>query len=223
MTRRATGVVTGADTGTGTGTGTGAAAGTGTGADEIVRAVLARPATLGTGGRLVCVDGPAGSGKTTLGAALERRFRDALGAADAATALAQVRLLHMDDLYDGWSGLETGRGQLASSVLEPLRSGRPGHYRRYDWHRLAYAEDLVVEPCEVLVVEGVGSTNPVHDDVTTCRVWVEAPPEIRTGRGLARDGERLREHWLAWQEQEDALFAREGTRERADVVVDGTR
>ena len=36
------------------------------------RSPPSRPATLGAG-RLVCVDGPAGSGKTTLGAALAER------------------------------------------------------------------------------------------------------------------------------------------------------
>ncbi len=48
----------------------------------LVTSVLARPPTLGVG-RLVCVDGPAGSGKTTLAAALRRGFRDALRAEGA--------------------------------------------------------------------------------------------------------------------------------------------
>jgi hypothetical protein len=40
---------------------------------------------------------------------------------------------------------------------------------------------------------------------------------------VARDGEHMRDQWLAWREQEEAMFARERTRDRADVIVDGTR
>src|SRR5690606_19498388 len=43
--------------------------------------------------RLVCVDGPAGSGKTTLAGRL-------------AEALDHAPVLHLDDLYEGWSGLD---------------------------------------------------------------------------------------------------------------------
>ncbi len=189
-------------------------------AAELVRRVLDRAPTLGTG-RLVCVDGPAGSGKTTLAAALERGFRDALRTADGPAARACVRTVHMDDLYPGWTGLEAGMTTLASSVVAPLRSGRPGRYRRWDWHRDGFAEERVVEPVEVLVVEGVGSGCSAVADAVTCLVWVSAPGDVRRARGLARDGEPVRAHWAGWQRREAAMFARERTRERADVLVDG--
>jgi uridine kinase len=182
-------------------------------ASDIARSVLAAPATLGAG-RLVCVDGPAGSGKTTLGAALERSFRDAHG--------LQVNLLHMDDVFAGWSGLAEGRRIVADEVVAPLRQGVAGRYRRYDWEREEYAEEWVLEPADVLVVEGVGSGNAAYADAVTCLVWVEAPSVVRLERGVARDGEHMREHWLEWRDLEDELFACEHTRDRADVVVDGT-
>jgi uridine kinase len=188
----------------------------------LVRTVLDSPPSLGEG-RLVCVDGPAGAGKSTLAAALDRGFRDALRAPGAAAERAHVRLLHMDNVYDGWSGLDAGMATMADDVVAPLRSGRPGRYRRYDWHRSAFAEERVVEPCQVLVVEGVGSGNAAYDDAVTLLVWVDTPADVRLERGLARDGEPLRDHWLRWRDQEDAMFARHRTRERADVVVDGTR
>jgi hypothetical protein len=40
-------------------------------------------------------------------------------------------------------------------------------------------------------------------------------------RGLTRDGTGLEAEWLRWQGTEAAEFAREGTRARADVRVDG--
>lgn len=190
-------------------------------AAEIVRRVLAAPPTLGAG-RLVCVDGPAGSGKTTLGTALDRGFRDSLRVSRSPADRSHVRLLHMDNVFAGWTGLEAGMATVASSVVAPLRTGRAGCYRRYDWAASAFAERRVVAPCEVLVVEGVGSGNVSYADAITALIWVETPPAVRLARGAARDGEPMRGHWLAWREQEEAMFARQGTRRRADVVVDGS-
>ena len=189
-------------------------------AAELVRRVLDHPATLGAG-RLLCVDGPAGSGKTTLAAALDRGLRDALPSPGAPAGRPRVRTVHMDDLYPGWSGLEAGMRTLASSVVAPLRDGRPGRYRRWDWHRDGFAEERVVDPVDVLVVEGVGSGCAAVADAVTCLVWVSAPGDVRRERGTARDGEGVREHWAAWQRREAVVLARERTRERADVRVDG--
>lgn len=190
--------------------------------DRLVTRVLSAPPTLGAG-RLVCVDGPAGSGKTTLADALVRRFRDALGHPGAPADRGQVRVVHMDDVFAGWSGLAEGMATVATSVVAPLRAGEAGRYRRYDWHRMAFAEERVVEPCEVLVVEGVGAGAAAYHDATTCLVWVDTPSDVRLARGLQRDGEHMRRDWLAFRVEEDAMFARERTRERAAVLVDGTR
>ena len=53
-------------------------------------------------------------------------------------------------------------------------------------------------------------------------MWVEAPPEVRVSRGLARDGEHLRSLWEGWLEGEDTHFEKHKTRQRADVVVDAS-
>jgi uridine kinase len=190
-------------------------------APRLVASVLASPPSL-DGGRLVCVDGPSGAGKTTLAAALGRRLRDALRLPGAAER-APVRLIHMDDLYAGWDGLAAGMATLADDVIGPLRHGQPGRYRRYDWHRAVFAEEQLVEPCEVLLVEGVGAAPAACADVVTCLVWVDAPSDVRLARGVRRDGTAARGPLLRWRAQEEAMFARERTRQRADVVVDGTR
>ncbi len=173
---------------------------------SLLRLAMDRPATLG-GGRLVCVDGPAGSGKTTLAAAMGD--------------LSGGVVVHMDDLYPGWSGLCEVEAQLGGLLL-PLAEHRAGAYRRYDWLAGRLAETVTVEPTPLLVVEGVGSGVARFADLTTLLVWVEAPYDLRMARGLARDGAGFAPHWEQWARDETALFDREQTRERADVHVDGT-
>jgi hypothetical protein len=187
-------------------------------ADTVVELLLARPPTLGQG-RLVCLDGPAGSGKTTLSHAVASGF-DKLNQREPPSR-ARSRLVHMDDLVEGWGGLAGVTAQL-EGILRPLAAGQPGSYRRYDWLDGAFAETVTVEPCPLLVLEGVGSGAARFDDVRTLLVWVEAPYDERLRRGLERDGDAFAPHWEQWAADEADLFAREGTRERASLRVDGT-
>jgi len=179
--------------------------------DEAARLVLdlarSRRPTLGDT-RLVSVDGPAGSGKSTLAATIAALEPDAT-------------VIHMDDLYDGWAGLGSVSRQL-STLVRPLALGRPGFYRRYDWHLGEFAETVDVEPPPLLVLEGVGSGTAELSTVITVLVWVTAPRALRRERGLARDGEAFAPQWDGWMRQEDAHFAGQRTAERADVLVDGT-
>lgn len=175
-------------------------------AEDLLTLALDRPPTLGRG-RLVCIDGPAGSGKTTLAAELA-------GLAGPAGAT----VIHLDDLYAGWDGLPHVSDQLAT-LLRPLAEDRPGRYRRYDWYAGAFAETVTVAPTPLLVVEGVGSGAAAYDDLRTALAWVEAPLQVRKARGLARDGDTFAPHWDSWARAERVLFATERTRERADLVV----
>lgn len=164
---------------------------------------MSRPATLGPG-RLICIDGPAGSGKTTLATTLAE--------------MTQAPVVHMDDLYAGWDGLEAGIAQF-HTILPPLASGAAGSYRRYDWHRGDYAEEVLVPPAPLLVIEGVGSGAAAYDDLRTALAWVDAPADQRKERGLGRDGDTFAPHWDAWAAAEAEHFATNGTQARADIVV----
>lgn len=173
----------------------------------LVERVGAGPARLGPV-RLVCVDGPAGSGKTTLA----QRLVEALDAA----------VVHLDDLYEGWSGLDGVWERLEAQVLEPLAQGRAARYQRYDWVAGRFADWVDLPVPAVLVVEGCGSAPAALAGRANLVVLVDAPADLRLRRGVDRDGEHLRQAWLRWQVLEAEHFAREGTRARANVVVDGT-
>ena len=141
---------------------------------QVLEHARSRPALLSQG-RLICIDGPAGSGKTTL-------------AAEILDAVPDAVVLHMDDMYEGWSGLNGDTGsRLRDTVMTPLAAGKPGHYRRYDWTRGEFAELHIVPPGEVLVLEGVGSGDLALTPFRSTLVWVEAPDDLCTERGIARD------------------------------------
>ncbi len=160
--------------------------------------------------RLVVVDGPAGSGKTTFATRL---------AAD----LGAAPVVHMDDLYEGWAGLGPGVWhRLESQLLAPLRSGRAGRYQVYDWDAGHFAEWVTVPVSDVVVLEGVGAAARQVDPSASRRVWVEVGEALRMERGVARDGEALRHEWERWAVSESVHFAADGTRDRAELVVDGS-
>jgi uridine kinase len=177
-----------------------------TAAEHVLALVEARPPTLGST-RLVCVEGPAGSGKTTLAGAIA-------GLADDAT------VVHCDELLQGWRGLP-GLAAAVEALLRPLAEDRTGTWTRWDWAAGRWAESHDVEPGGLLVLEGVGCWAPAYDDLVGVLVWVEAPRAERLARGMVRDGEHMRAHWLTWMQDEATLYERFRTSARADVVVDG--
>ncbi|TFV50339.1 uridine kinase [Blastococcus sp. TF02A-35] len=177
-------------------------------AAALAERVLSAPPRLG-GTRLVCIDGPAGSGKTTTAGRLAAALGDG------------VDVVHMDDLYAGWT-LTGAAARLSAGVLRPLAEGRSGAYHRFDWPAGRFSPTPTPVPVvPVLVVEGCGSASRAVDRWATLRVWVEAPPALRLARGVARDGAHLAGEWHRWQRTEAAHFAADGTRDRADVVLDG--
>lgn len=175
-------------------------------AAAVLELAAARPAACGDV-RVLAVDGPAGSGKTTLAAALAER--------------TGAQVVHMDDLMEGWAGL-SGTGDQLASILEPLAEDRPGSYRHFNWFLDRFDREVHVPTAPWLVLEGVGSGNPRVADLVTVLVWVEVADDLRLARGMERDGWAMEQHWRQFMVDESTLFAAHRTRDRADVVVDGT-
>ncbi|MCW2767173.1 MAG: hypothetical protein JWO11_3132 [Nocardioides sp.] len=176
-------------------------------AELLLGLVRSRLPTLGQS-RLLCIDGPAAAGKTTLAAAVAELEPD-------------TAVVHVDDLLDGWRGLSTV-AEAVDALLRPLARGEVGSYRRFDWDLYRFAETVHVRPQSLLVLEGCGAGSRAYADLATVIAWVSAPTDLRVTRGVERDGERLRDRQAQWLADEALLFAAEDTRARADVEVDGT-
>jgi uridine kinase len=164
------------------------------------------------GPRLVGIDGPAGSGKSTF-------------AAHLSAALAHAPVVSMDDFL-AWDDLTSYWPRLEKQLLEPLAAGQPARYQARNWvngplgRTLGEWKDVPCSP--TLILEGVGSCRRQVASRLSCAIWVDAPVRIRLARGILRDGEAMRPYWLRWQKMETAFFANDQTRSRADLVVDGS-
>jgi uridine kinase len=180
---------------------------------DLAARVLGTPPRLGPV-RLVAVDGPSGAGKS--------RFAERLAAALRRAGGERPPVVRTDDLLDGWDDQFTFWPRLERDVLAPLRGGRSGRYRRYDWHRGAFGDDVTTVPAtKVVIVEGVSAARAAIRPELALSVFVSAPRDLRLRRALERDGEGLRAYLEEWQRGEDRHFAADATAHAADLVVDG--
>ena len=155
--------------------------------------------------RVVAVDGPSAAGKSTFSAALS-------------VALGGAPVVHSDDFPVPWDGDPLAWWPpLTALVLEPLRAGRTGRFRRYDWRQGTYAQEIEIPVAPVVVIEGVGAARA--EAPVAFRIWVEAPHDVRRRRAAERGDDPAA--WDHWSETETKLFAADRTRERVDLVIDG--
>ena len=175
--------------------------------DEIVQDVGRRSAPEGVSTRIIAVDGPGGAGKTTLA----RRLSGELGGAP---------IVETDD-FASWENPLDWWPDVIEQALEPLAAGRPARYRPSGWGGDERAE-VVIEPAEFVILEGVSASREAFRPYLTYSIWVETPRELRLRRGLERDGVDATAQWEEWMTGEDDYIERERPHERADAVVHGT-
>jgi uridine kinase len=173
---------------------------------EVVEAIRNTTPPAGVATTIVAVDGPGGAGKSTVAAALS----DALGGAP---------VVHTDD-FASWENPLDWWPDLIDRVLEPRARGQPARFTPNTWGGPA-KPDVVVEPGGVVIVEGVTASRDAFRPYLAYAVWVETPRELRLQRGLERDGEAMREQWLAWMADEDTHIAAENPAGKADAIVPG--
>ena len=159
--------------------------------------------------RILAIDGPSASGKSTLA----RRIR---------ACVPGTTVIHGDD-FVSWTDLETWWPRFEADVLAPLRAGRDARYQVRDWHGDEFGSSLkgwkTARPTPLVVVEGVGVSRAAAQ--VDYAVWVEAPESVRMERGLARDGADHSGAWRNWLLMEQDFFVRDATMTRADLRVDG--
>ena len=191
--------------------------------DDLIARIEASEHTVG-GVRLVCIDGPAGSGKTTLAADL---------AASLVPTHGDVPVVHGDDLYEGWDVVagETDvvrafrrlDARVVRWLVDPWCRGRDGGHPVYDWAARAWGPARSVPAsASVVVLEGVGLAGDLLRRHAAVTVWVDADPAQRRRRVEQRDGAEVATHLDDWDDRERAWYASDGTRSACDVQLTTT-
>jgi uridine kinase len=180
------------------------------GAADVVAELLGRAqeARVDSERIVLLIDGRSGSGKTTLA----RR----LVAAWPVDRLGPVQLVHLDDVYPGWHGLEAASRIVESGILAAADPG----WTTWDWAHGVPGERRTLDPAVSVVVEGAGALTRASSALATLCVWLELDDETRRSRALGRDGATYEPWWDVWAEQEERHLAVEDPRSLADVVVD---
>lgn len=160
---------------------------------------------------IIGIDGPSGAGKSTL--------------AQRLVSLAeQVTLVEVDD-FVSWRDFSGWWPRFDAEVLSPLLAGKDARYQVRDWQNDEFGSSLngwkTAPWAPLVVVEGVTCTRHEAADRLAYRIWVDAPPDVRLTRGLARDGEDHRMLWEAWMVEEQRFFSADDTPARADLRVSG--
>jgi uridine kinase len=160
--------------------------------------------------KIIVIDGPAGSGKTTLAKSLSG-------------LLENCPIIHMDEIYDGWeNALSPKTSQdLVEWIINPLLESRSIEFVKYDWYLEKRIEKVVINLPKVLIIEGVGSSSFEISKHASLKLWIEVNKETGINRVLTRDGQQIQEQMKKWQSQESKFFIENNSKENSDIWIDG--
>jgi uridine kinase len=148
-----------------------------------------------TGRLVVAIDGHGAAGKSVLAGGVGR--------------LLAASVVHVDDFFrEAGSTARQGESPMAAyydwqrlrrEAVEPLHRGERVSFSAFDWETNGYLPGLVVvEPAELILVEGVSSTTTALADLVDRTVLVVTPESERVARLHERIGDEVwDDEWLA--------------------------
>ena len=158
---------------------------------------------------LIAIDGRAGAGKTTLAA----RFFDELSVDKT------VEVIHMDDLYDGWeNALDEGLTKTLESIVNAHNNNVSIKIDIFNWESMSFDSKRVINPVDLLILEGVGAGQKVVRDAGATLYWLDIDAEVGIQRVLNRDGNQSASQMKQWQISQEIHFIRDKTRENAEHI-----
>lgn len=158
---------------------------------------------------IVLIDGRAGSGKSTFAEKLQQQlFREGESA---------PRVIHMDNIYEGWEGLSLGSDYLVRFILNPLARKQTASWQDWSWVRNERSSWREFSGGTPLIVEGCGALSERSKEHAYFSLWLDAGEETRRQRWLER--ERHLDRFDFWAAQELDFYAREKSKSLADLVI----
>lgn len=165
---------------------------------------------------LICIDGPCGSGKTTLAGLLG--------------SIIDAALVPMDDFFLphpaktperlAQPGGNADWERVVAEFLEPWQRGDAVSYRPYDCHSGDYAEPVSVPCKQYTILEGSYSLMPAIARHAALKLFLQIEEPIQHQRILARNGEKMLNMFIQrWIPLEKAYFQAYGLPDPSCLVL----
>lgn len=159
---------------------------------------------------IIAIDGPAGAGKTTLAAHLT-----------AALSLKySCTTLHMDNLYNGWqSPFDHHLTDALTLACTSHQKSQKFSLAHFDWKKNEYGAPIEIPQSQMLILEGVGSSQLAIRPYLNASIWIDIDPTLGFERVISRDGEVISEQMLGWLNQQAEHFRENNSESAADFVL----
>jgi uridine kinase len=165
----------------------------------------------------VAIDGPSGSGKSSLATWLQTVYGD-------------CEVFHMDDFFlpperKTEERLNTPGGNVdwerfLEEILLPLKQGKSFTYQPYDCGTCTLNEPVVASPRRLYIVEGVYSHHPALRDAYDMTFFLSIGKLEQSERILHRNGKRMHKRFIKeWIPLEDQYFREMGIVGKADLTL----
>lgn len=165
---------------------------------------------------IVGIDGPCGSGKTTLASLLAKLY--------------EASVIHMDDFFlppdlRTKERLEEVGGNVhyerfEEEVIKNLKSGMPFSYRPFKCMNMAYGEDIQIIPTPLTIIEGSYSMREEVRLAYDLKLFKTISKEEQISRILKRNGPEQLVHFInKWIPKEEAYFQEKDILQCVDLIL----
>lgn len=166
---------------------------------------------------LIAIEGFGGAGKTTFAGKLTKLLKSAY-------------VVSVDDFIikerieeASWDNGVFDRTRLEEQVLKPLQTGKRARYQKLLWEEESLSEFITIPDVRYVIIEGITSYHPDIAHYYDVKVWVHAPIEVATGRGVSRDlGNENESKWGVWANNDLIYQEKYHPETHADFIFDNT-
>jgi uridine kinase len=163
---------------------------------------------------VIAIDGRAGAGKTTLGAALSR--------------VLNCDVVHTDDFFLppelrtperlAEAGGNVHYERLLSDVIS--RIGKRFFYRRFDCSKMSLGDEITIRKSDFLIVEGSYSLHPYLGEYYDVAIFCDVDKNDQLERIHRRNGSKgLKAFEEKWIPMEEAYFSKFNIQQKCDKIL----
>lgn len=165
---------------------------------------------------ILAIDGPCGSGKTTLASLISETY--------------SVDVIHLDDFFLPLElrtptrmkecGGNVHYERFHSEVIEGILSKVPFTYRRFSCATMDYAGSVTIDNNKPIVIEGSYSLREDFRSIYTQKIFLQIDSKTQQQRLIKRVGpERFTQFQELWIPKEEAYFQAYHIKDVADIIL----